>query len=54
MMEKKTYSLLSINNYHYRRGGSEVVFFEHDALFRDKGWKTAVFSMNHPKNNPSS
>ncbi len=53
-MEKKTYSLLSINNYHYRRGGSEVVFFEHDALFRDKGWKTAVFSMNHPKNNPSS
>jgi glycosyltransferase involved in cell wall biosynthesis len=45
--------LLSVNNYHYRRGGSEVVFLEHDAMFRARGWDTAVFSMKHPMNLPS-
>ncbi|MDO4231761.1 MAG: glycosyltransferase family 4 protein [Lautropia sp.] len=45
--------LLSLNSYHYRRGGSEVVFLEHDALFRELGWETAVMSMHHPKNLPS-
>lgn len=45
--------LLSLNNYHYRRGGSDVVFLEHDALFREYGWDTALFAMNHPKNQPS-
>lgn len=43
-------NLLSINTYHYRRGGSDAVFFEHDALFRDLGWDTAVMTMHHPKN----
>lgn len=46
--------LLSVNNYHYRRGGSDVVFLEHDALFRARGWDTAVFSMHHPRNLPSA
>ena len=27
--------LLSLNSYHYRRGGSDVVYLEHDALFRE-------------------
>lgn len=45
--------LLSINTYHYRRGGSDAVFFEHDALFRDIGWDTSVFTMHHPRNEPS-
>lgn len=45
--------LLSINSYHYRRGGSDAVFFEHDALFRSIGWETAMFTMHHPKNEPS-
>jgi len=44
------HNLLSINNYHYRRGGSDVMYFEHDALFKGIGWGTASFSMKHPKN----
>ena len=46
--------LLSLNTYHYRRGGSDVVFFEHDAMFQAAGWNTAVMTMHHPKNEPSS
>jgi len=45
--------LLSLNNYHYRRGGADMVFLEHDAMFRNLGWETAVFAMQHPKNIPS-
>lgn len=45
--------LLSLNNYHYRRGGADMVFLEHDALFRDLGWETAVFAMRHPNNIPT-
>lgn len=45
--------LLSLNSYHYRRGGSDVVFFEQDAMFRAQGWDTAVMAMHHPKNEPS-
>ncbi len=45
--------LLSLNNYHYRRGGADMVFLEHDALFRNIGWETAVFAMQHPNNLPS-
>ena len=43
-------SLLSINNYHYRRGGSDVVYLEHAALMEELGWDNAFFSMLHPKN----
>ena len=39
--------LLSINNYYYRRGGSEVVFFEHNRLFEDAGWEVVPFSMHN-------
>lgn len=46
-------SLLSINNYHYRRGGADAVFLDHDRMFRGLGWSTAVFSMQHPSNEPS-
>lgn len=45
--------LLSLNSYHYRRGGSDVVYFEHEALFASLGWQTAHLSMHHPKNLPS-
>lgn len=45
--------LLSLNTYNYRRGGSDVVFLEHDAMFRTQGWDTAVMAMHHPKNEPS-
>ena len=42
--------LLSINNYHYRRGGSDVVYLDHAALMEEQGWSNGFFSMNHPKN----
>ncbi len=45
--------LLSINNYYYRRGGSEVVFFEHNRLFENAGWEVVPFSMQNPLNEPS-
>ncbi len=46
-------NLLSVNNYHYPRGGAEVVFLEHNTIFRDTGWDVACFSMKHPDNIPS-
>lgn len=45
--------LLNINNYHYRRGGSDVVYLEHAQLFGDLGWDNAFFSMHHPQNLPT-
>ena len=42
--------LLNINTYHYRRGGSDVVYLEHAALMESLGWNTAYFAMHHPKN----
>lgn len=42
--------LLSLNSYHYMRGGSDAVYFKHDALLRSIGWDTACFSMHHPSN----
>ena len=46
-------NILSLNNYHYRRGGSDVVFLEHATIFEQMGWGTAMFSMVHPNNNES-
>jgi glycosyltransferase involved in cell wall biosynthesis len=46
-------NLLNINSYHYRRGGSDVVYFEHAALMASAGWSNAYFSMHHPNNVPS-
>jgi glycosyltransferase involved in cell wall biosynthesis len=43
-------ALLSLNSYHYRRGGSDVVYIEHEAMFKALGWQTAHMSMHHPKN----
>jgi glycosyltransferase involved in cell wall biosynthesis len=45
--------LLSINNYYYRRGGSEAVFFEHNRLFEEAGWEVVPFSMHCAANDPS-
>lgn len=45
--------ILSINNYHYRRGGSDVVYLEHAKLMESQGLSNAFFSMNHPKNYPT-
>lgn len=45
--------LLSVNSYHYYRGGSDIVYLNHAALFERKGWSNAFYSMQHPKNLPS-
>jgi glycosyltransferase involved in cell wall biosynthesis len=42
--------LLSINNYFYRRGGSEAVFFEHNRLFEEAGWSVVPFAMQDSLN----
>lgn len=46
-------TLLAINNYHYRRGGADVVYLDQSELFRRNGWEVASFSMTHPQNLPS-
>lgn len=46
-------TLLSANNYYYRRGGAETVFLEHNALFAAGGWSVVPFAMQHPRNLPS-
>lgn len=43
-------TLLSINNYYYRRGGAEVVFLEQNRLFEEIGWQVVPFAMQHPNN----
>ena len=45
--------LLNINSYHYRRGGADVVYLEHAAMFEALGWECAFFAMQHPRNLPS-
>lgn len=46
-------TLLSINNYHYYRGGAETVFLEQNRMFESQGWKVVPFAMQHPKNLPT-
>lgn len=46
-------TLLSINNYFYRRGGAEVVFLEQNRLFSEIGWKIVPFAMRHANNERS-
>jgi glycosyltransferase involved in cell wall biosynthesis len=43
-------TLLSVNNYHYYRGGAETVFLEHNRMFDEMGWRVMPFAMRHPKN----
>lgn len=42
--------LLSVNSYHYRRGGADAVYFDHARLFESMGWENAFFAMHYPKN----
>jgi glycosyltransferase involved in cell wall biosynthesis len=46
-------TILNINNYHYRRGGADVMYLEQSRLFEKLGWQVVPFSMHHPKNEPS-
>lgn len=44
--------LLSINSYHYRRGGADAAYFDHAALMESLGWCNTFFSMKFPENLP--
>ncbi|MFN9746407.1 MAG: glycosyltransferase family 4 protein [Betaproteobacteria bacterium] len=46
--------LLNINNYHYRRGGSDVIYLEHGAMLQALGFDSGWFAMHHPKNEITS
>jgi glycosyltransferase involved in cell wall biosynthesis len=45
-------TLLSINNYHYLRGGSEGIYFGTAETFEKLGWQTAFFSVADDANRP--
>lgn len=45
--------LLAINNYFYRRGGAETVFFDQMGVFEALGWDVVPFAMQHNQNEPS-
>ncbi|HMN81231.1 MAG TPA: glycosyltransferase [Burkholderiaceae bacterium] len=46
-------AILLVNNYHYRRGGAEVVYLQQSEMLAARGWSVANFAMEHPKNDPS-
>ena len=43
-------TLISINNYYYRRGGADIVFLEQNRLLAKSGWSVVPFSMQHTRN----
>ncbi|ACP23354.1 polysaccharide biosynthesis protein, putative (plasmid) [Sinorhizobium fredii NGR234] len=53
VLEKAGKRLLAINNYFYRRGGAEVVFFDHMSMFAEIGWDVVPFAMRHDSNEPT-
>ena len=53
MTAQRQRRLLAINNYFYRRGGAEAVFFDHMAMFEAAGWDVVPFAMQHDRNEPS-
>lgn len=42
--------VLLINNYHYKKGGSDVVYFNTAQLLQQNGHEVFFFSTNHPEN----
>jgi len=46
-------TLLSVNNYYYRRGGAEAVFLGENELLTERDWTVVPFAMSHPKNLPT-
>lgn len=47
-----TSNLLSLNAYHYHRGGADNVYLGHAKLFQENGWNIYYYSMHHDKNIP--
>ena len=45
--------VLLINNFHFRKGGSETVYFNTAKMLRDHGHEVMFFSCESPKNEPA-
>lgn len=52
-MTERSPRLLSVNSYHYHRGGADNVYFQHAALMEGLGWQNAFFAMHYPQNLPT-
>ena len=46
--------LVGVHRLHHRSGGAEAVHLDHLALFRERGWDCAEFTMDHPDDEPSA
>ena len=46
--------ILVLNNYHYRRGGADSIYFNTIELLSKKGHQVQAFSMIHPENLPDA
>ncbi len=46
-------TILELNNFFYRRGGSETALFETIAALEERGHRVVPFAMSHPENEPS-
>lgn len=46
--------IIQVNKFHYPRGGAEKYFLDLSSALKKAGHEVAVFSMQHPKNEPSS
>jgi glycosyltransferase involved in cell wall biosynthesis len=44
--------VLLINNYHYRRGGADTIYFNTIELLRSNGHQVQSYSLSHPDNLP--
>ena len=45
--------ILLINNFHYRKGGSEAVYFNMARMFAERGHEVLFFSCTDERNEPS-
>ena len=45
--------ILQVNKFHYPRGGADKYFLELSEALAKAGHEVAVFSMKHPKNQPT-
>lgn len=46
--------ILQVNKYNYSRGGADKYFLDISKRLEATGHEVAIFSMDHPKNNPSN
>ena len=45
--------IIEVNKFYYRRGGAESYLLDIEKKLQSEGHQVAIFSMKHPKNQPS-